>query len=63
MDTAKRVAPVDVYCFGLQNLRRHMCCRAIKNKWYRGRNTFTSVHTRWIILYANLFVKIVLLFD
>ena len=33
MDTTKRVAPpiTFVYCFGLQNLRRHMCCRAIKN--------------------------------
>ena len=25
-----------VYCFGLQNLRHHMCCRAIKIKWYWG---------------------------
>ena len=32
MDTAKRMAPAImlVYCFGLQNLRRHMCCKAIK---------------------------------
>ena len=32
MDTAKCVAlPITfVYCFGLQNLRRHMCCRVIK---------------------------------
>ena len=35
VDTDKRVPPpfsplVFVYWFGLQNLRRHMCCRAIK---------------------------------
>ena len=48
MDTDKRVLPPIpfVYCFGLQNLRRHMCCRAIKNKWYRGRHTFISVHSK-----------------
>ena len=34
MDTDNRVAPPIqfVYWFGLQNLRRHMCCRAIKTK-------------------------------
>ena len=34
MDTDNRVAPpiTFVYCFCLQNLRRHMCCRAIKTK-------------------------------
>ena len=33
MDTDNRVAPpiLFVYWFGLQNLRRHMCCRAKKN--------------------------------
>ena len=34
MDTDNRVAPPIpfVYCFCLQNLQRHMCCRAIKTK-------------------------------
>ena len=34
MDTDNRVAPPIpfVYGFELQNLRRHMCCRAIKTK-------------------------------
>ena len=34
MDTDNRVAPPIplVYWFCLQNLRRHMCCRAIKTK-------------------------------
>ena len=34
MDTDNCVAPPIpfVYCFCLQNLRRHMCCRAIKTK-------------------------------
>ena len=38
IDTAKRVAPpiTSVYCFGLQNLRRHMCCRAIKTNGVEG---------------------------
>ena len=37
-----------VYCFGLQNLRHHMCYRAVKNKWYRGHHTFSSVHSQLI---------------
>ena len=38
MDTAKHVAaPITfVYCLGLQNLRRHMCCRAIKTNGIGG---------------------------
>ena len=35
MDTDKCVAPpiTFVYYFGLQNLRRQMCCRAINNNY------------------------------
>ena len=49
MDTEKRVLPPIpfVYCFGLQNLQRHMCCRAIKTNGIGGRHTFISVH--WLI--------------
>ena len=38
MDTAKRVVPpiMFVYCFGFQNLRRHMCCRAITKQMVYG---------------------------
>ena len=62
MDTAKRVVPTItfVYCFGLQNLRRHMCCRAITNK-YRGRHTFISVHNGYLldlISYLHLFLTL-----
>ena len=48
MDTDKCVLPPIpfVYCFGLQNLRCHMSCRAMKNKRYRGRHTFISVHSQ-----------------
>ena len=35
IETDKRMAPF-VYWFGLQNLRRHMCCRAIKTKLIGG---------------------------
>ena len=46
MDTDKRVLPPIpfVYCFGLQNLRRHI---AIKNKWYRGRHTCPLFQLRY----------------
>ena len=46
MDTDKRVAPpiLLVCCFELKNLRRHMCYREIKNKKYRQRHMFISVH-------------------
>ena len=44
MDTDKRVVTPFVYCFGLQNLRRQTCSRAIKSKLYGGRQTFISVH-------------------
>ena len=35
----------------------HMCCRAIKNKLYRGRHTFISVHRgpRWQAEQRNIF--------
>ena len=56
IETDKCVAPpiTFVYWFGLQNLRRHMCCRAIKTK---GRCDHLSVSFELLI-----FCKIFLLF-
>ena len=40
MDTDKQLAPLCipfVYCFGLQNLRQDIFCRAIKSKQFAGK--------------------------